>query len=470
MDTSPAVLSVLSPYDRRPIREIPLASDRDADDAIREAHGVFLDRSKWLPKHERIRILTAFKTLLSQDAMALIRCAIEEGGKPLADTRIEMARALGGVDIAIAELVGLHGTEIPMGLNAASAQHLAYTTIEPAGVVVAISAFNHPINLIVHQVLPAVAAGCPVIVKPANATPSACLRIVGLLVEAGLPPPWCRAIVCSRETAARMAADSRIAFVSFIGSAAVGWGVIRKNLAPGVRCSLEHGGSAPAIVEPDADLDAILPGLVKAGYYHAGQVCISLKRLFVNKRIMPALLDRMASLVKGLRVGDPSDAGTEVGPLIHPREVERVDRWVQEAVGQGATLLCGGEKAPGAGTCYQPTLLLNPAVGSRVFADEVFGPVGCLIEYEDRGEAIRLANSLPFCFQASVFTRSIDTALDSVRRLKARTVLVNEHTTFRVDWMPFGGAEMSGLGTGGIGYAMREMSSEKLLVVKSASW
>jgi len=470
METAMQILSVYSPYDRRLVRELPLATDRDADDAIRDARETFLDRSKWLPKHERIRILTAFKSLLSQNADALVGCAIAEGGKPLADTKVEMARALGCVDIAIAELRGLHGSEIPMGLSAPAEQHLAYTMLEPAGVVVAISAFNHPINLIVHQVLPAVAAGCPVIVKPADTTPSACLRIVELLVEAGLSRPWCRAIVCSRETTARMAADSRIAFVSFIGSAAVGWGVIRKNLAPGVRCSLEHGGSAPAIVEPDADLDAILPGLVKAGYYHAGQVCISLKRLFVHRAILPALLERMTSLVKSLRVGDPADAATEVGPLIHPREVDRVDTWVQEAVREGATLLCGGEKASGAGTCYRPTLLLNPSVASRVFADEVFGPVVSLIEYEDRLDAIRLANSLPFCFQASVFTRSLDTALDTARRLKARTVLINEHTTFRVDWMPFGGAEMSGLGTGGIGYALRELCSEKLLVIRSAAW
>jgi acyl-CoA reductase-like NAD-dependent aldehyde dehydrogenase len=244
----------------------------------------------------------------------------------------------------------------------------------------------------------------------------------------------------------------------------VGW-KLRNNLAPGADCALEHGGAAPVIVEPDADIDAILPGLVKGGYYHAGQVCVSVQRMFVHKKIMPEVKDKMVAMVTKLRVGDPVDKETEVGPLIKTGAIDRVDAWVKEAVGEGAELLCGGKKI--SDTCYEPTLLLNPSQKSKCSTEEIFGPVVCLYEYENYRDAIELANSVPFNFQASVYTANLDTALDCVKRLKARAVMVNEHTAFRVDWMPFGGAEMSGLGTGGIGYSMRDMCHEKLMVIKS---
>jgi acyl-CoA reductase-like NAD-dependent aldehyde dehydrogenase len=375
------------------------------------------------------------------------------------------------VEVAIQELAQMGGMEIPMELNEASKNHMAYTLIEPVGVVVAISAFNHPVNLIIHQVIPAVATGCPVIVKPAAATPLSCFSVVDMLYKAGLPEQWCRAIVCDREVTNNIASDNRIRFVTFIGSAKVGW-KLRSNLAPGVNCTLEHGGAAPVIVEPDADVDAILPGLVKGGYYHAGQVCVSVQRMFVHKKIMPEVKDRMLGMVKNLKVGDPVDASTEVGPLIKPGEVDRVDTWVKEAVEQGAELLCGGNRI--SNTCYEPTLLLNPAQKSKCSTEEIFGPVVCLYEYEHYLEAVEMANSVPFNFQASIYTESLSTALDCVKRLndcvkrlKAKAVMVNEHTAFRVDWMPFGGAEMSGLGMGGIGYSMRDMCHEKLMVIKS---
>jgi acyl-CoA reductase-like NAD-dependent aldehyde dehydrogenase len=318
---------------------------------------------------------------------------------------------------------------------------MAYTLLEPAGVVVALSAFNHPLNLIIHQVVPAVAVGCPVIVKPASATPLSCFSIVKLLHEAGLPTEWATALLCENELAATMAADSRIAFVTFIGSARVGWN-IRRNLAPGVRSALEHGGAAPVIIEPDADLDAVLPGIVKGGYYHAGQVCVSVQRVYAHTSVMQEVKEKMRALVEKLTVGDPLDAATEVGPLIAPREVDRVAEWVGEAVREGAELLAGGNKV--SKTCFEPTLLANPPLDAKVSVEEVFGPVVNLYEYEDYRDAVDAANRLPFTFQASVFTRNIDVALDCVKRLKGTAVMVNEHTAFRVDWMPFGGAEPHG--------------------------
>ena len=461
-----STVKVFAPYDEHLIREIPVTSAEEVDRILDETSGLFNDRSRRLPKYERIKILNNFKKLLSENGVTLARQAAEEGGKPLVDSIVEVNRAINGVDIAIQELGQLRGMEIPMELTESSKNHMAYTRLEPAGVVAAISAFNHPVNLIIHQVIPAVAVGCPVIVKPAAKTPLSCFSVVDLLYKAGLPEEWCRAIICDREVTAKIVSDERIKFVTFIGSAKVGWN-LRKNLAPGVNCALEHGGAAPVIVEPDVDIDAVLPGIVKGGYYHAGQVCVSVQRVLVHKKIISEVKDKMTEMVKALKVGDPLDMSTEVGPLIAPREVERVDSWVKEAVADGAELLCGGNRI--SDTCYEPTLLLNPSQKSKVSTEEVFGPVVSLYEYENYLDAVEIANQVPFSFQAAVYTGSLDIALDCVNRLKAKAVMVNEHTAFRVDWMPFGGAEHSGLGVGGIGYSMRDMCHEKLIVIKSGS-
>lgn len=457
-------LKVIAPYDEHLIREIPLTSMEDADRLLHDAYTLFQNRSRWLPKFERIQILKHFGQMLAENVEALAKQAAEEGGKPLGDSLIEVNRAVNGVDIAVQELGQMCGTEIPMELNESSKNHIAYTMLEPKGIVVAISAFNHPVNLIIHQVIPAVATGCPVVVKPAAATPLSCFSVVDMLYKSGLPEEWCKAIVCDREVTRNIVSDKRIKFVSFIGSARVGW-KLRNSLAPGVTCALEHGGAAPVIVEPDADVDAMLPGLVKGGYYHAGQVCVSVQRIFVHRKIMPEVKEKMTAMIKKLKVGDPVEKSTDVGPLIKPGEVDRVDSWVKEAVNEGAELLCGGKKI--SNTCYEPTLLLNPSQQSKCSMEEIFGPVVCLYEYENFLEAVKLANEVPFNFQASIYTESLNTALDGVNRLKATAVMVNEHTAFRVDWMPFGGAEMSGLGTGGIGYSMRDMCHEKLMVIKS---
>jgi len=352
-----------------------------------------------------------------------------------------------------------------MNLNAASAGRLAFTQHEPVGVVVAFSAFNHPLNLIAHQVAPAVAAGCPVIVKPAEATPLSCMLFVAILRDAGLPDEWCQALLTTDlDLAGSLATDRRVGFFSFIGSARVGW-TLRSRLSPGTRCALEHGGAAPVIVAGDADLDSALPLLAKAGFYHAGQVCVSVQRVFAEQRIARELAQRLADAAQGLRVGDPTRPDTEVGPLIRQSEVLRVDEWVQEAIRGGADRLCGGEVISAG--CYAPTVLFDPPADSRVSTQEIFGPVVCVYPFDQIDRAIARANELPSAFQAAVFTRDLDTALRAARRLDASAVMINEHTAFRVDWMPFAGLRESGLGIGGIPYTMKEMQIEKMTVIRS---
>ncbi len=352
-----------------------------------------------------------------------------------------------------------------MNINEASAGRLAFTRHQPVGVVVAFSAFNHPLNLIAHQVAPAVAAGCPVIVKPAEATPLSCMRFVKLLQEAGLPKEWCQALLTTDlEVAAALATDRRVGFFSFIGSARVGW-MLRSQLAPGTRCSLEHGGAAPVIIDADADLEAALPLLAKGGFYHAGQVCVSVQRVFADQQIALQLAERLAILAKSLKVGDPTKPDTEVGPLIREAEVNRVDEWVREAIEGGARLLSGG-KALSNG-CFAPTVLYDPPPDVRVSTQEIFGPVICVYPFKDIDTAIDMANDLPYAFQAAVFTRDLETALRVSTRLDASAIMVNDHTAFRVDWMPFAGLRESGLGIGGISYTMADMQIEKMIVIRS---
>jgi len=457
-------LKVNSPYDGHLITEIDLHDADQVESALETAFQLAKDYDKTLPAHQRIEILEKTADLVQAKAEEFAHQAAEEGGKPLVDSRIELARAVQGIREAAQSVNQLTGHEIPMNLTASSMNRMALTIREPIGVVAAISAFNHPFNLIVHQVIPAVAVGCPVIVKPARATPLSCLSLVQCLYEAGLPKEWCQAIVCESSLAEKMVTDPRVAFFTFIGSGEVGW-KLRSKLAPGTRCALEHGGAAPVIVDHDADLEDTLPLLAKGGFYHAGQVCVSVQKVFVHESIVDTFSKRLVELAEKLVVGDPTDEKTEVGPLILEREVDRVDQWVKEAQNEGAKILTGGKKI--GATCYAPTVILNPSDKANVSAYEIFGPVVNIYSFKDRLEAIARANLTPFSFQAAVITRNVDTALDTAKRLNAATVMINDHTAFRVDWMPFGGRKASGLGVGGILPTMMEMTEEKLLVFRS---
>ncbi|KUL94246.1 aldehyde dehydrogenase [Bosea sp. WAO] len=456
------MLQVVQAYDRAPIAEIATDDAAALEAKLQAAEKVFRDRDSWLKPHERMAILRRLAGLLDGKREHFARQIAREGGKPLPDAIVETTRAIDGIHNAADELRNFGGREIPMGLSPAAANRWAFTTKEPIGIVAAISAFNHPLNLIVHQVAPAIATGCPVIVKPAGTTPLSCRDFVALVHEAGLPEAWCQTFIPeSTELAEKLATDRRIAFLSFIGSAKVGW-YLHSKLAHGARSALEHGGAAPAIVDRSADLDKIIEPMVKGGYYHAGQVCVSTQRIFVHREIVDAFTERLVARVKALRTGDPVLKETEVGPLIQPREADRVAAWIDEAVNGGAKLATGGKRL--SETTLEPTVLLDPAADAKVSQLEIFGPVVGIYPYEKLDEAIARANALPVAFQASIFAGDIDIALRAAERLDASAVMVNDPTTFRTDWMPFAGRRESGYGTGGIPYTMRDMTQEKMIL------
>ncbi|MNX20851.1 NAD/NADP-dependent betaine aldehyde dehydrogenase 1 [compost metagenome] len=455
---------IIFPYDQSLIKELPLVTKKDIDNALNTAYNLFIDQSNWIPAFKRIEILEKAASIMNSRSEELIHLAISEGGKPYKDSKAEILRAIKGVKLAAEHIVQIKGEQIPMGLTEASLNRIAFTSKEPIGVVVAVSAFNHPLNLAVHQIATAVAAGCPIIFKPSSNTPLSGLALADILKESGLPEGWLQVVLCDNETAELLVTDSRVHFFSFIGSAKVGWS-LKNKLAPGTRCALEHGGAAPVIVESDADFSEMIPDLVKGGFYHAGQVCVSVQKIYVNQEICDRFLEQFAEATNKLIVGNPFDETTDVGSLITPKEVSRVEEWVNEAIEEGAKLITGGKRI--SDTCFEPTILFNPSEDSKVSTNEIFGPVVCIYPFTDRSEAIKRANALDVHFQAAVFTKNLDVALDTVKKLNATAVMVNDNTAFRVDWMPFSGRDSSGLGMGGISYTINDMTREKLTVFKS---
>jgi acyl-CoA reductase-like NAD-dependent aldehyde dehydrogenase len=311
-------------------------------------------------------------------------------------------------------------------------------------------------------VAPAIAAGNAVVLKPSADTPISALKMGEMLKNAGLPDGVLNILPCEPPVAEQLATDPRVNYLSFIGSAKVGWH-LRSQVANGTRVGLEHGGNAPAIIDAEADLETAAKICLTGGFYHAGQVCVSIQRLYLHSAIAERFIDIYKPMVEALMVGDPTSPDTEVGPLIRPREVERVHGWVNAAVADGAEVLTGGQVLDN--NCYAPTLLTNVRPGMDAVDKEIFGPVVGLCTFDDVDEAIEAANAGPSGFQAAIFSRNINTALRTARELDFSAVMINDSTAFRVDWMPFGGRHESGLGMGGVKYSIHEMTAPKLIVL-----
>ncbi|MDQ6975164.1 MAG: aldehyde dehydrogenase family protein [Mariprofundaceae bacterium] len=462
-----ANIDVFSPYDEHLIATVASSNEMAVEQALCNAAALFASKQDWLTTVHRIAILERAISLMQEQAEALAALAAEEGGKPIIDSRIEMVRCIDSIRICVDTLRTKSATAPVMGTNTASNHRIAWVEQEPIGVVLAVSAFNHPLNLIAHQIAPAIAVGCPVIIKPAKDTPLSCIQLVKIFHAAGLPEAWCQWIIpATTALSEALVSDQRVAFFSFIGSAKVGW-YLRSKLAAGTRCALEHGGVAPVIVAQDVDVDAAMQGFIKGAFYHAGQVCVSIQRMFVHASIARDLANKIAQQASALHVGNPLSEKTDVGPLIRASEVKRIQSWVDEAVASGGLLLCGGKRVDQ--HCFAPTVIFGPSASSKVSTMEIFGPVVCIYPFTDLDAAIAQANALEVAFQAAVYTQTIDTALYVSSRLAASTVMVNDHTAFRVDWMPFAGLKHSGLATGGIPYTMHDMQTEKMTVIYSTA-
>lgn len=452
-----------SPNDHQLLSKIQYATSEDVDYLLNLVPTAQVKMSA-LPGFERASVLKRVSARIKDEAAALAHLISSEGGKPLKDAEIEVSRAQITLELCAEESMRIGGETLPMDRTPAALNHLSFTIREPIGPVLAISAFNHPLNLLAHQVGCAVASGCAVVIKPAPATPLCAHRLLEYFQQEGMKEGLF-IVNANIPEIEKLVSSPVFAYVSFIGSERVGWN-LRKMIAPGTRLALEHGGQAPAIVREDAELAPAVSALIKGAFYHAGQVCISTQRLFVHKSRYEAFLADFKKAAMGLRTGDATLSTTDVGPLIRPAEVKRIQSWIGEAIQKGATLVLGNEVSGQEEQYLSPTILANVPHETKLMQEEVFGPVVCVNAYEDEAELLGYLNQNQYVFEASVFTKDITAALNWARKLSTMTVVINNHNAYRVDWMPFGGHKLSGLGMGGVKYSIEEMTRLKQVIIK----
>jgi acyl-CoA reductase-like NAD-dependent aldehyde dehydrogenase len=452
-------LEVASPYDGSLVARVAKASAKEARAAVDAAERAMRDP---LPAHKRAEILVRVAGALGKRADEVARQITAEAGKPLKAARVEVARAMSTYTMAAVEARTLAGEMVPMDASQAGEGKLAFTQRLPIGVVGAISPFNFPLNLVAHKIAPALAAGCAVVLKPASQTPLSALLLAELEHEAGLPPGWLNVLVGpAAEIGDVLVEDERVTLITFTGSAGVGWKL--RERAPRKRVNLELGNATPVIVEADADVEDAAARCAANAFSFAGQSCISVQRIYVQRDAYDAFRAAFVPRVEALAVGDPADDATDVGPLISQSERDRVLTWIEEAREGGATIVTGGRLD---GDLLLPTIVETPAADAKLSCDEAFGPVCTLQPYDTLDEAIDAANATRYGLQAGIFTSSLRTALEASRRLEFGGVTVNEAPTFRADQMPYGGVKDSGNTREGPAWAVREMTEERLVVVQ----
>jgi acyl-CoA reductase-like NAD-dependent aldehyde dehydrogenase len=452
-------LEVRSPYDGDVVGRVAQAGAEETKAAVDAAARAMATP---LPAHERAATLDRVAKLLEERADEAARTICAEAGKPLKAARVEASRAVSTFTMAAAEARRLAGDVVPMDASPAGVGKLAFTIREPIGVVAAISPFNFPLNLVAHKVAPALAAGCAVVLKPASQTPLSALFLAALELEAGLPDGWLN-VVCgsASEIGDVLVADERVRLITFTGSSSVGWGL--RERAPRKRVNLELGNATPVIVAADADLDDAAARLAANAFSFAGQSCISVQRIYVERPALDEFLERFLPRVGALKVGDPADEATDVGPVISTSERERVLAWIEEARERGAEILAGGRLD---GDLVAPTVVAHAPDDAKISCEEVFGPVCGIWAYDTLDEAIALANGTRYGLQAGIFTRDVKAALRAAEALRFGGVTVNEAPTFRADQMPYGGVKDSGNTREGPAYAVREMTEERLVVLQ----
>jgi acyl-CoA reductase-like NAD-dependent aldehyde dehydrogenase len=452
---------VRSPFDGEVVVEVAKPTDEDVEAAVAGAAEVF-DEARRLPVHARAEALAHISSRLKErldDVAALIA---REGGKPLKYARIEASRAVSTFRWAAEECRRYGGELMRLDTDAALGSRLGIVRRFPLGVVLGISPFNFPVNLVAHKMAPALAVGAPIVIKPATATPLGALMLGEVFLETDLPPAMVSVLPIGGGQAGELAQDPRFAKISFTGSTEVGWGL--KAADPKKSVTLELGGNAGAIVHSDADLDLAAKRIAFGGYYQAGQSCIAVQRVLVHTDVAGDLLSRLVTEVEKLKTGDPLDPETDSGPLIDADALERVSSWVDEAVQGGAEVATGGKRED---PFYLPTVLTSTRPDMKVRCEEVFGPVITVDTYSDFEDAIAEVNNSPYGLQAGVFTRDIDRLMLAHREIVVGGLIGNDVPSFRADQMPYGGSKDSGFGREGLKYAMDEMTEPRILVLSN---
>jgi acyl-CoA reductase-like NAD-dependent aldehyde dehydrogenase len=453
---------VQSPWDGHLIGRVAVGDVAMVERAIETAHDAFSEGN--FPQHERAAVLDRAAELAAQRVEDLARTIAEEAGKPIKTATVEAQRCVGTLTFSAVEARKLTGATVPMEASAAGAGKLGVVLRVPYGVVGAISPFNFPLNLVAHKLGPAIAAGNAIVLKPAGQTPISALKLAEILVEAGLPEGWLSVIPGPGSEVGNAIVEHPLSgAITFTGSAPVGWDI--RSRVPHKKVNLELGSNAPLIVNADGDWETAADKAQLHAFSHAGQSCISIQRILVHAEVAEAFTERLIANAEQLKVGDPLDPETDVGPLITPGDRDRVKAWVDEAVAAGAKLLSGGELVEG-GRCLAPTLLGSPPKDAKVWCEEIFGPVATIDTFSDFDEALEMANDSKFGLQAGVFTRDVGRALQAGRTLEFGGVLINEVPTFRADQQPYGGVKDSGNTREGPAYAVYELTEERFVTLQ----
>ena len=457
-------LDVTSPFDGSVVGRTWLAGDAEFDTAA-DAAVTAASTMRRLPAYERGAILAAASAAIARQREHIARILSGEAGKPIKDALVETDRATMTFQVAADEARRLGGEYVPMDLAPHGAGRLGIVKRVPVGPVAAISPFNFPLNLTAHKIAPAIAAGNPIVLKPATKTPLSAIRLARIVVEAGLPPEAISVLPMPRRVGDRLVTDERFRLLTFTGSSAVGWDM--KARAGKKRVILELGGNAGVIVDETADLDFAVSRVATGGFAFAGQSCISVQRVYAHAQIFDAFSAQLVSAVEKLKVGDPLDVDTDLGPMIDAGEAERIDEWVREAVAAGARVLTGGTRIGTAS--YAPTVLTGVARDAKVCSQEVFAPLVVLERFTSIDEAVTEVNRSSYGLQAGIFTADLEHALRAFDEIEVGGVMVNDVPTFRIDNMPYGGVKDSGLGREGPKYTIEEMTEPRLLVINRRS-
>jgi acyl-CoA reductase-like NAD-dependent aldehyde dehydrogenase len=450
---------VESPYDGSVVGRVAVGDAALVERAVEAASDAFLNAD--FPQYERAATLERAARLAAERVDELALTIAAEAGKPLKTARVEAERCVNTLDFSAVEARKLTGGTVPMEASPAGAGKLGVMLRVPYGVVGAISPFNFPLNLVAHKLGPAIAAGNSIVLKPAGQTPISALKLAEILTEAGLPEGWLSVVPGPGSEVGNAIVEHELTgAITFTGSAGVGWGI--RSRVPHKKVNLELGSNAPLIVNVDGDWETAADKAQIHAFSHAGQSCISVQRILLHEEIADAFTERLVAKVEKLKVGDPLDPETDVGPLISPGDRDRVKEWVDEAVAAGAKLLTGGELVD-EGRCLAPTLVGSPPKDAKVWCEEIFGPVATVDTFSDFSEGLEMANDSKFGLQAGVFTRDVGRGLEAANTLEFGGVLINEVPTFRADQQPYGGVKDSGNTREGPAFAVYELTEERFV-------
>jgi len=453
-------LKVLHKYTGEEIASIPQATEQQMEEAIVAANAAFKTTKSW-SAGKKMQMMQKLYDKLEEQKEKFVDLIIEEGGKPRWYAENEISRCLTTLELGLEEAIRLSGEMVPIDFNNGEGK-TAFTLREPIGVIACITPFNFPLNLVMHKVAPALATGCTVVVKPAPQAPLSCLAFAKLFEEVGYPAGVINVLCCDIPVAEKLVRDERVAKLSFTGSDKVGWYL--KSIAGKKKVTLELGGNAAILVDKDSNIDEIVDLIALGSFLYAGQICISTQRIFVHQEIYDDFEAQFIQATQRLKVGDPNDGDTRVGPVIDAGHLSRIEDWVKESEEQGARVLLGGGIQSKENNLFEPTIITDTSSSMKVCSEEIFGPVATLEKVESFQAGIAALNDSKYGLQAGVFTNSMQNFKTAVKELEVGGVMMNNIPGFRIDNMPYGGVKDSGLGREGLKYAMEEMTEAKLVI------